>query len=69
MQFFDDEILGKLFTQKIGHQVLLDMLYENQQYGDVLRIHQQLDVAGHLGTSHRRYLDVIVLATYYKLVL
>ncbi|XP_031617531.1 pentatricopeptide repeat-containing protein 2, mitochondrial-like [Contarinia nasturtii] len=67
IKFFDDKIIGQLFTDNIGHQVLLDMLYENKKYDDVLRVYESLDKRGHLRGNNRRHLDVIVLATYYRL--
>lgn len=49
-----------------GYQILLDLLYENEKYDEVLRIYRDLNVNGRL---HRnKYVDVIVLATYYRLV-
>lgn len=68
MQFFDDKILNVLFSENTARQVLLDMLYENKKYDDVVRIHGNLDKNGHLRASNRRHLDVIILATYYRLV-
>lgn len=63
---FEDPVLGELFFQVTGHQILLDLLYENEKYKDVLRIYNKLDASKRLYTN--KYIDVIVLATYYKLV-
>lgn len=65
-QFFGDENTCHLFTQVTGYQILLDLLYENEKYDELLNIYGDLNANGRL---HRnKYIDVIVLATYYRLV-
>lgn len=65
-QFFEDENLRQLFAQVTGYQILLDLLYENEKYDDVLKIYRDLNAKGQLYKN--KYIDVIVLATYYRLV-
>lgn len=65
-QCFEDEVLGQLFTQVTGYQILLDLLYEHGRYDDVLRIYDNLCSSGRL--RQNKYIDVIILATYYRLV-
>lgn len=63
---FDDEILSPLFTQVTGYQILLDLLYENEKFVDILRIYDTLVASGRLHKN--KYIDVIVLASLYRLV-
>lgn len=49
-----------------GYQILLDLLYENEKYEDLLHIYRELNAKGRLYKN--KYIDVIVLATYYRLV-
>lgn len=66
LQFFEDEVIYQLFNQVTGYQILLDLLYENERYADVLRIYNELKQYGRLHKN--KYIDVIILATYYRLV-
>lgn len=66
IQLFEDENLSQLFSQVTGYQILLDLLYENEKYADILRIYEDLVSSGRLHKN--KYIDVIVLATYYRLV-
>lgn len=66
LQFFEDDVLGQLFTKVTSYQILLDLLYENEKYNDVLRIYNNLMMYGRLHKN--KYIDVIILATYYRLV-
>lgn len=65
-QFFEDEDLCHLFSQVTGYQILLDLLYENEKYDDLLKIYRNLNANGRLYKN--KYIDVIILATYYRLV-
>lgn len=66
LQFFEDGVLGQLFNKVTSYQILLDLLYENERYHDVLRIYNKLMMHGRLHKN--KYIDVIILATYYRLV-
>lgn len=48
-----------------GYQILLDLLYENEKYDALLKIYGDLNAKGQLHKN--KYIDVIVLATYYRL--
>lgn len=65
-QFYEDENLCQLFTKVTGYQILLDLLYENERYVEVLKIYRDLNAMGRLHKN--KYIDVIVLATYYRMV-
>lgn len=41
-------------------------MYENEKYDDLLRIYRDLNANGQLHKN--KYIDVLVLATYYRLV-
>ncbi|XP_031631367.1 uncharacterized protein LOC116345815 [Contarinia nasturtii] len=64
IELFEDKLLGQLFTNITGYQILLDMLYENEKYDDVLRIHasRKMNVL-----YQKKHINAIILATYYRL--
>lgn len=59
-------MLCQLFTKITALQVLFDLLYENQKYEDLIRIHGNLNKNGYLYEFKR--LNVILFASYYRLV-
>ncbi|XP_031628026.1 uncharacterized protein LOC116343877 [Contarinia nasturtii] len=60
IEFLDDKLIGQLFTEITGHQVLLDLLYENKMYETLLRVRESRPFES-------KYIDALVLAAYYRI--
>lgn len=66
-QCFNDNIMRSLFTEDICYQILMDLLYENGKYDDVLQIFNEIKSFEKM--RNRENINVIVLATYYRMVI
>ncbi|XP_031628867.1 pentatricopeptide repeat-containing protein 2, mitochondrial-like isoform X2 [Contarinia nasturtii] len=68
IKFFDDGHVTQLFDQLVTYQILLDLLYDNRQYGDVLRIYHEIEKRI---LDQNRYvsneINAIIFATYFRL--
>lgn len=55
-----------MFDQLISYQILVDMLYEQNRYGDVLTVFEQIKKRQIQGGRHPRHVVTLVFAACYK---
>lgn len=67
LKMFHMTELRGFFDQVMSYQILLDLLYENVQYNDVLRTYDFIKTKQNQAYKYPKYCLVIVLAACYKL--
>ncbi|KAF7268615.1 hypothetical protein GWI33_018305, partial [Rhynchophorus ferrugineus] len=67
LECFKSEELSGIFDQYITYQILLDLLYENQKYDEVLEVTEIIKTKQFDGTKFPRNVVVLALAACYKL--
>lgn len=66
--FKSDELIG-FFDQYMSYQLLLDLLYENQKYNQILEVFDIIKNKQLEGTKYPKNVVTFVLAACYKLVI
>lgn len=68
MQCFKAPELNGFFDQLISYQILLDLLYENKKYNEVLEAFELIKAKQIEGMKYPKNAVVLVYASLYKMV-
>lgn len=66
LKCFGDPELEGMFDQLISYQILVDMLYEQKRYADVLTVFQKIKTRQIQGGRYPRHVVTLVFAACYK---